>query len=134
MDESLEECGAGLDCRLWEVERPRDWRERERKELCSCLTSVHSCNCSRSCGEGEGVEVAAMVGAATLAILSESAASSSMLVVVLVDASTTHTFGGKRCRNSSCKNVLSVIQAQSQLIVAYVTTTETVYGHLVPRH
>ena len=114
MDESLAECGAGLDCRLREVERPRDWRERERKELCSCLTSVRSCcNSSRSCGEGEGVEVAAMVGAATSAILSASSASSSRLVVVLVEASTIRTFGGKRCRNSSRKNVLSVTPARS---------------------
>ena len=52
--------------------------------------------------------VAAIVGVATSTILSASSASSSRLVVVLVEASTIQTFEGNRWRNSSRRKAPSV--------------------------
>ena len=57
--------------------------------------------------------VAAIVEAATSVILSASSASSTRLVVALVEASTIRTLEDKRCKNSSRKNVLSVTPARS---------------------
>ena len=57
--------------------------------------------------------MAATVGAATSTTLSASSAISSRVVDALVEARTMRTLGGRRCRKSSRRNVLSETLAQS---------------------
>ena len=106
-------CVAGLDGRFLELERPCDWRVCVRREVWSFFTSVRSCSISASSSGKAGAVVAETVGVDTSTTLSASSASSSSVAVVLVEASTIRTFEGNRWRNSSLRNVLSVMPAWS---------------------
>ena len=89
------------------------WRTSVFTSFSNRKTSPRSC--STSAASGEVAVTLEMGGAATSMTLSASSASSSKLAVGLVDAKIIRTSGGRRLRNSSRKNVVSVALARSPM-------------------